>query len=377
MGIDPSAGLGKLVTAWDAAYKKTGVNKLDPDRNVLECGQGYWHAGNTLDAYVTYLVYANQKDTAGIVAKSSAIFPLGPDKPEPPRVQQKIWWRDDYGWWGIALLNAAQWASILGIDDQKADLIKKAISGWQIMDDDWEAPDHRHQGVRNDPSGQNTETNTITNVLFFMLSLRLYQTADDSDPLKDKALEAARGVFDWFYPDSQNGPKRLFNQQSLIRYLPGSGERAWSADQGWFWRACLLLNQIEVLLNNNPDRKNRTAEVIAILEPAVIKKLFQDGVLKEVSGYDDNYNLDFATGPGVFMRQFTIVNNIYRGQWSDLIRTTAEAAAAYSGWDSGNPSGCWHPDPCEYKTDKAELWNLTLMTSAHDAFTAYLRVGPG
>ena len=81
--------------------KKKGVNKYAPDRNVLQTLQGYWHSGNTLDAYVTYLVQAGQKDAAGIIASSLVLFHTPPDPPPQGGKQHDIWWRDDYGWWEL------------------------------------------------------------------------------------------------------------------------------------------------------------------------------------------------------------------------------------------------------------------------------------
>jgi hypothetical protein len=94
-----------------------------------------------------------------------------------------------------------------------------------------------HQdGVRNDPGG-NGVANTITNVLFLMLALRRYQTLGDA-----AALATAKAVFDWFYPDQQSGPNNLFNAEDLVRQTPvradpnNPDKRAWTGDQGWFWR---------------------------------------------------------------------------------------------------------------------------------------------
>src|SRR5262245_59835194 len=100
--VDPKLGFAALTNAWAAA--------------PLSAGQGFWHAGNTLDTCVTYLVQANQKDSDPnlqfvsrgrvIFSTSQGIYPKedpGPGTPDHP-----TWWRDDYGWWGIAFLNAVQ-----------------------------------------------------------------------------------------------------------------------------------------------------------------------------------------------------------------------------------------------------------------------------
>jgi len=381
--IDPKAGFREMVNAWKAAHDKLQDPKNPSSKNVLTFMQGYWHAGNTLDSYVTYLVQTQQKDDEGIVAKSLDIFSTA--KPEPPA---QIWWRDDYGWWGIAFLHAADHFSSLGLSpEKKKSCTDSAEKGWGIMKDDWEA--NKHNGVRNNPdTKQGPETNTITNVLFLLLSLRLHQTSKYKD-----ALETARAVFDWFYPDEQKGPKRLFNTEDLIRYLPydpstqpNPNERAWSADQGWFWRACLTLYSID---KDNPDKEiqerlKRVESVTERIGSGVFKNFFVDGAVSKELKDTNNYDLDFATGLGVFMRQFAFINADRHGGWGDIITKSAQNASDNSGWQSTTPSGCWHPDECEYKPrydgapnpwNVPELWALTLKTSAQDAFTATL--GPG
>src|SRR5262249_23629498 len=155
------------------------------------------------------------------------------------------------------------------------------------------------KGVRNnpDPLGE-SQTNTITNVLFLMLSLRRYETSDPDPKKRDqKALATAGEVFDWFYnappcedsnPPGANG---LYNGNNLIRYYPShyEGDRSWTGDQGWFWRACIELEQFD------PARKTKIDEVITKLGYAVIKCVLNrdsDGIVRELN-FDENYDIDF------------------------------------------------------------------------------------
>ena len=364
MPVEPSQGFSQMFGAW------SNVSATDFEAT----SQLYWHMGNTLDASVTFLVQDSRRDTAGIVAKSYPLFMIKVGTPEAPG-----WWRDDYGWWGIGFLNAAEpaHAKILGLDGPAlANCMAAAKLGWQIMNHDWEA--NHHDGVRNDPSGKLTETNTITNVLFMMLSLRLYKASNMED---QQALNAARGVFDWFYnakppPQSTSG---LFNKQNLIRYKPGPelDERAWCADQGWFWRACIDL----FAFDNDVNRRTKIDQVLALLQPAVLNNVFVNGIVKELP-YPQNYDADFATGPGVFMRQFAIINAARTNdRYDDIIRRTAEAAWHYSKFANPPASGawgCWYPDNCVYTdADNGKLWMLTLKTSAQDAFNAWMTVPLG
>jgi hypothetical protein len=349
MAIDPSAGFGRLVNAWNAAHKAGLLNK----------GQGYWHAGNTLDTYVDYLVAAKQGDAAGIVGLSYPLFTTNLGTPEAPG-----WWRDDYGWWGIAFLNASRpdHASILGLSDA---VVRQCFNAadvcWQIMNYNWEKGGHT--GVRNDPAPGNGVANTITNVLFLMLSLRRYHIKKDV-----QALETAKSVFDWFSNRQGTQPdiKRLLNSDNLIRETPGSpDDRAWTGDQGWFWRACLALR----LVDHDPGRVAAIMRITDLIGAAVYKKVFVNGVVRELP-YAQNYDVDYATGPGVFIRQFSIINQDQGGFKDnyDKIRQSAQGAWDYS------ESGCWYPDNCKYPGPTDLLWDLTLKTSSQDAYNAYMSV---
>ncbi len=394
--IDPKAGFGKLVAAWRSA--------------PLGVGQGFWHAGNTLDTCVTYLVQAKQKDndpnvlfvSSGekIFRTSQGIYPYDPPGPGTP--DRPTWWRDDYGWWGIAFLNAVQNAGPLGVDALVDACKARADLCWRIMKKDWDAnKDEKgnHLGVRNDPRpppyGQPI-ANTITNVLFLVLSLRRYEISllpgNKPDP---DALATAKDVFDWFYnappceDSSPTGANGLYNKQNLIRYYPShyQDDRAWSADQGWLWRACVDLDRHDT----DKDRKAKYKEVSDKLWNAVLKNVFDaNGIVRELRN-DYNFDIDFATGIGVFMRQFAYVNaNInssWVGQqypWAPQIRDSAQGAWTNSDWDRDYteynlPSGCWYAGGTDYFSQESSafgLWQLTMRTAAQDAFNAYMTVPP-
>lgn len=363
MAIDPSTGFAQLMKSWTRAW----------DVGVLATGQGFWHAGNTLDTCVTYLAQAKQNDTDNIVSRSYTIlFDLLAGTPESPG-----WWRDDYGWWGIAFLNAAANAQTLGLSEQtKQYCINGADRCWQIMNTDWK--NNNHNGVRNNPGTNPTpETNTITNVLFLMLSLRRYQMSGNTD---QDALTAATGVFDWFYnamPPPWEPVTGLFNSKNLIRYYPShtTSDRAWTADQGWFWRACLDLDAV----NSDPGRKENIETVMTRLGYAVLNTVFSDGIVSELP-FIENYDINFATGIGVFMRQFAIIsaNKGSPEEFASKIRASAQGAWDNSDWQKDFIlSGCWHGGASEYADQEAPafaLWDLTLKTSAQDAFNAYMTV---
>lgn len=361
--INPSEGFNQVYDVW-----KTVTAKDFESEHSL-----YWHMGNTLDTCVTYLVQAQQKDTNDIVGRSCGLFNTNVGTEEKPG-----WWRDDYGWWGIAFLNACQddHASILGLyQPTKALGLSNAETCYRIMNYDWinNRVNGIPKGVRNDPDPKNGVANTITNVLFMMLALRRYETTGDGG-----ALITAGQVFDWFYnaPAPSGQSCGLFNDANLIRYMPGDPNlRAWTGDQGWFWRAAQLLYKYD------PGRRTRIKQVLDKVVASVVNGpvIFKNGVVHEYPD-DANYDSNFATGPGVFMRQFAIMNQQNDRDFDDLIRKSAQGAADYTGWDTDTPTVCWYPGgwpACPYTNDDTTLWVLTIKTSAQDAFNAYMTVGPG
>jgi hypothetical protein len=361
MAIDPNAGFQQLVKAWQLAN--------GPRTDVLTEGQGFWHAANTLDAYITYLVAAKQRVADDVWSDALRIFNNFAGTPQSPK-----WWRDDYGWWGIAFLNAAPNAEALGIDASIC--IENADRCWQIMNYDWvhnrnaDAPD-KPLGVRNNPSKQTPGVaNTITNVLFLMLGIRRYETSDPKNRDKD-SLATAGAVFDWFYP-SEADKSRLLNDDGLVRETPGvSDNRAWSADQGWFWRVCLTLEEYDA------TRKDKIDSLFPTLGDKILANVFNNKVAHELPD-PRNFDINYVTGPGVFMRQFVFINSFKANIWSDLIQQTAQGASDYSGWQQDWTTikpGCWHDGPCEYEPLRNKtfaLWDLTRKTSAQDAFNAFM-----
>jgi hypothetical protein len=245
----------------------------------------------------------------------------------------------------------------LGVD--QAECFKRADLCWDIINYDWGKNGGKE--VRNDPDG-NPQTNTITNVLFMLLGIHRYQVQGDT-----KALDTAKAVFEWFY--NAKPPE------------PGKNQ-AWTGDQGWFWRTCLELRLLD------PSRQVKITGVLGVLAPAVFRYVFQNKVVVELN-YGGNFDIDFATGKGVFMPQFAIINMISDpkkpNQWPDWIRPSTQGAWDNSGWNiapktyANLPSNCWQSNATSYFSEETSvfvLWELTTRTAAQDAFNAYLTVGP-
>lgn len=105
----PEDGYKQLDQAWNIARD---VDKDDKD-SLKNVAWGFWHAGNTLDTFMDYygrkrpdgyqgLAISRTQDAIGVFKDAVGVDPLNPDK-----VPTGAWW-DDYGWWGLAFLKAAE-----------------------------------------------------------------------------------------------------------------------------------------------------------------------------------------------------------------------------------------------------------------------------
>src|ERR1700754_3474927 len=77
-------------------------------------GQGFWHAANTLHTCIDYLILDRSPPSPQTVEDAWAFFEQHRDTDPDPAAWTK-WWRDDYGWWGRALLHAYGNAARLGL----------------------------------------------------------------------------------------------------------------------------------------------------------------------------------------------------------------------------------------------------------------------
>jgi hypothetical protein len=91
-----SAGFKRLTDLWG-----------DGSVFINDIGQGFWHAGNTLQTCIKYLLLLDAPTAAAckVVQDSYDLFDKHRDQdPDPAKWTQ--FWRDDYGWWGVSLLLA-------------------------------------------------------------------------------------------------------------------------------------------------------------------------------------------------------------------------------------------------------------------------------
>lgn len=348
------AGCKRLLELWTELSREE--KPWDP------IGQGFWHAGNTLRTCIRYLLIdaAAAKDSS-IVEDSYALFDRYRDKdPDPAKWS---FWRDDYGWWGLSLLAAYNNSSPLHLSDSERYLTAAHLC-WQGLRAAWD--DAGGGGCWNDPP--NGRKNSVTNEMFWLLSLALLQTPNA--PAEDYRGWASKSR-EWFSAWRQKG--ELKEPNGLVFETPGmKDDWVWTGDQGLYISACVFSEE----LLGAPDGYTEARSVA----DAVFTHLVDgQGVLHEPPGPSGGYDVDYATGKGVFFRH--ISNLAISAAYAE--RTKASAAAVWN--HARDPASCqfgfnWNPDdktPHEPVEDGSGLWPITLQTAGQDVLNAAAQIAPG
>ena len=310
----------------------------------------FWKRGNTFDACLTF---------------ADAMHRKWPTDPEVVAIQKKIGemleenhqyffsfdpgklWADDFGWWGLMALNARKHLLRLG-NTSLAD--KYAVLA---IDQCWQQErDHAYDfsetalpvphGCRNgDANGQSKGVkNTVTNVLLFLLSTRIYRLAlkeNRADPEKYLEMTYRQWVwFDsWFKLEKYGYLQKLTSGGALVQERPiaffdGSDYKdlthptwekgwVWSGDQGMLLAALTDLlymkNDLEAwVLKNKVDPSFRREEFEKTVKNYV--RLLSSGIKKALTGNADNiireapfnanfgpeFGNDYLAGRGILMR---------------------------------------------------------------------------
>jgi hypothetical protein len=195
----------------------------------------FWKRGNTFDACLTFV---------------DALRTEWPDEPAVQKIQQTVktmleenlaffnrfdpgsLWADDFGWWGLMALNARTHLLAIG-DKEMADKYLKLSTDlcWEYKKNT--AYDHSTtaqpvpHGCRNgDANGKSRGVkNTVTNVLLFLLSSRIYRvTLAEKLPGNGKYLDMAYRQWlwfeSWFKLDEYKYLKKISPTAALVQERP-------------------------------------------------------------------------------------------------------------------------------------------------------------
>ena len=310
----------------------------------------FWKRGNTFDACLVFV---------------DAALQAWPDDPEVRTMQKKVkdmliknldffngfyhgdLWADDFGWWGLMGLNARNHLIRMGeieLADKYLEL--SADLCWEYKKKT--AYDHTStalpvpHGCRNgDANGMHKGVkNTVTNVLLFLLSSRIYRLSREIDlPDPDKYLDMAYRQWKWF--DSwfylkeyeylkQISPSAALVQERPLAFFEGSGYQdtghpPWS--KGWVWtgdQGMLIAALTDMLaiseeltdwignMNTDPDFDKNAFEKWVLhliqqirngIKTALTWK--EDGIIREapcLSSFGPVHGNDYLAGRGIMMR---------------------------------------------------------------------------
>jgi hypothetical protein len=299
-------------------YKKAAIAKFAELKPTFAAGTNYWQLGHSFDTIVDYFVNVNPDDAKGFA--QTALGRYSATKPT---------WYDDYGWWGVAALKASQHPDLLGPPGafQKPALdcwgvmTKLALTVWQrygrqypdygprftggAWNFDWSAsnpknPTNTLEGIQN----------TVTNVLYLLLSTRLaeqqspYRTyADDEFKFLKQWLDLASDAERLLAPDTGLVRERVSTYASGLPVAGYQESWYWTGDQGLVVGG--LVDRMRLVGTRSPDYQYALDTARTVLA-AVLNNLVDpdDGTLSAWLGSDvpRGDTDDYGTGPGVFMR---------------------------------------------------------------------------
>jgi hypothetical protein len=302
----------------------------------------FWHTGNAFTTLIDYYVQLDPKNPSlsTLPQQTLASFDQHYNEKDPDNPAYGRWWFDDFGWWGVAFLRAADEAATIGLDSGVC--LNRAITCWNMNKEGtgvWDRADHttyRLYGPRfpggcwnrdyaapwgdprpevNPPFSVNGRQNTVTNGQYLVLSLRCAL----ADPQVPDFRAAAKTMWNWF--QSWNGTDVSADQQLLAildgsvmyrerassyafvdgRYPPDTSydpQHYWAGDQGILLGALVDLARLDP-----PNAPSYRSQARALLQ-GVLATL-QDAQNNLLPWHPASFNPDpgdYTTGPGVFLR---------------------------------------------------------------------------
>jgi len=261
----------------------------------------FWKRGNTFDACLNFVLALQEKwpnDNEVLNIQHSVKKMLEKNLKFFYSYDPGSLWADDFGWWGIMALNARKFLKAVGENELADDYLKlstdlcweyKKNTAYDYTSDAKPVP----HGCRNgDANGQSAGVkNTVTNVLLFLLSSRIYRlTLEENMPDNEKYLDLAwrqwRWFEQWFRLKEYEYLKMISPASGLVQERPmaffeGSDytektHPAWC--KGWVWTGDqgMLLQALTDMLAVRDELKNWLSD--KDMEPEFDKKKFENRV---------------------------------------------------------------------------------------------------
>ncbi|WP_027066800.1 glycoside hydrolase family 76 protein [Maribacter sp. Hel_I_7] len=312
--------------------------------------QDFWKRGNTFDACLVFVDALQQRwpndekvieiqEKVGVMLEANLDFFNSYD---PGTL-----WADDFGWWGLMALNARKHLFKIG-NNVLADKYLKLSTDlcWEYKKNT--AYDHSENGnpvlhgCRNgDANGDSLGVkNTVTNVLLFLLSSRIYRLSlteniGDNEKYLDMAYQQWVWFNKWFELEEYQFLKLLSSSGALVQERPmafveGSTYQekihppwaegwVWAGDQGMLVAALTDMLAIkselaEYLISSGIDTsfdvqtyESRLRDLIKLIALGVKNAMVSDidGIIREApcySSFGPEHGRDYLSGRGILMR---------------------------------------------------------------------------
>ncbi len=388
------------------SWAKAAFNRFEEIWNFND----FWKRGNTFDACLTFVDavvnrWPNDSDVKNMQVKVKQMLEENLvffNKFDPGDL-----WADDFGWWGLMALNARKHLLKMG----ESELAEK----YYLLSTDlcWEykkktAYDHTsdalpvQHGCRNgDANGISKGVkNTVTNVLLFLLSSRIYRlTLKENISNNEKYIEMAYRQWQWFENwfelEQYEYLKKTSSKGALVQERPmaffeGSAYQekihppwaegwVWTGDQGMLVGALTdmlavrneLANWIE---KNNIDSsfelnsfEKKIRQLITKIGNGIKSALTsnKDEIIREapcLSSFGSVHGNDYLAGRGILMRYIgsSEEKDLLGVDLSENILATTKAI-----WNTRDKSNNqFQPEFTTLKNDKLyiqqfrELWGL-------------------
>ncbi len=373
---------------------KAGFDVLSAQYKTPHIFDGnFWFGGTTLHTCLNYLVAAKETD------RSTQILPAAFDVYHDLSTNPG-WWKDDYGWWGVAFSFALENRGALGYGSHSYDelfneLLAGARSCWDQIESNWRtttynrkvkggtsdnaagSADIRGGTFNNSPDSTNpplSGRNSVTNEGFWILSRRLARLSPGESKYSQMAAAERHWFSQWLeYPKSNPGSTGILNQLGLVLERPtGNGTDPawfWSGDQGLFIQAIvpgdpLAYEIAKAVMTNMTDDENVLHENLGFLH-------FKD--LQTFAG-------DYATGKGIFMRNFLPLVLANPTKYSGFVKANATAVwcnrsranqFTYN-WNPADKSG--EPTILRVEGKSNQLCDLIMQAAGQEALNVALYV---
>jgi len=316
----------------------------------------FWKRGNTFDACLTF-ADALQNKWPGDVEVSSLQRKIDKMLEENYTYFKSFdpggLWADDFGWWGLMAINARKHLLKSGNKDLADKYLQLSTDlCWQqgkthAYDVTKTAKPIPH-GYRNgDAKGQSKGVkNTVTNVLYFLLSTRIYRlTKQENMADNEKYLEMAYRQWTWFNSwfklQQYQYLKQISNDSALVQERPtaffedsdykDTAHPTW--EKGWTWTgdqgmllaaltdmqaikndlaAWIIRNQIEADFKIDQFEKTIT-RYIHLISRGIKAGLTgnTDDIIREApfkANFGPEFGNDYLAGRGILMRYLGKLN---------------------------------------------------------------------